>query len=206
MGNKMAIMAIRWVCALSALVVLVASTDAPITAAPTNSPSTGAPTPPTNAPSFAPSTGAPTPPTNAPSNAPTNVPSKSPTASPSNMPSNMPSFAPSLTPSKAPTACATCFVKGSASLEGITASDFSNAEQMAFRETVAAAAGDACGHTCTKDDVSIVSYARRAVVVSFAVQTETVEEATAGSAVLTSYLSSTAFTTALKSKGGGLAG
>jgi len=77
---------------------------------------------------------------------------------------------------------------------------------MAFRETVAAAAGDACGHTCTKDDVSIVSYARRAVVVSFAVQTETAEEATAGSAVLTSYLSSTAFTTALKSKGGGLAG
>lgn len=71
---------------------------------------------------------------------------------------------------------------------------------------MAAAAGDVCGHTCTKDDVSIVSYARRAIVVSFAVQTETAGEASAGSAVLTSYLSSTAFTVALKSKGGGLAG
>jgi len=54
--------------------------------------------------------------------------------------------------------------------------------------------------------VSIITYARRAVIVNFAVQTETAEAATQGASILNNYLSSVDFTTALKSQGGGLAG
>merc|ERR1712225_14190 len=104
------------------------------------------------------------------------------------------------------------YVEATISLAGITAAQFGTTEQTAFKEVVAAGltvCGAGGNAACSKTDIVIVSFSRRASVsVKFRVNVASASVATAAATTLAATVSpanAAAFVTALKAKGGNLA-
>merc|ERR1712166_1115936 len=87
------------------------------------------------------------------------------------------------------------------SLDGISAADFTEAKQLGFKQVVAINAGLVCGasgaSSCAPSDVTLTVATRRAVLVTYSLQTYTDSSATAAVSTLNTYMASSQFVTAL---------
>lgn len=91
------------------------------------------------------------------------------------------------------------------SLEGTASSSFSTSAQLGFKTVVASNSGSVCGvngySPCTSSDVTIITYSRRTLTVSFALDTESASSASSAYSSLTSYLVSNNFLSDLTTAG-----
>jgi len=107
-------------------------------------------------------------------------------------------------PSSAPPAS---YVKASFEifLTGVYSSSFDASSQMSFKEVVAANSGVSCGaegvSVCTADDVTITAFSRRALSVTFSLNTFNRASASSIVSTLSTYLSSDSFTSDLTTAG-----
>lgn len=112
-------------------------------------------------------------------------------------------IAPTLEPS--PVAAPVVAAVFAISLEGVTTSNFDENAQESFKDVVAAKSGNVCGlhgtSTCSSGDVSIISYSRRALQVSFSVNTCSNSNAEAVITTLENYIASSSFRTDLAAAG-----